>query len=724
MAQRLNLHDALKRQRFDHAVICTFTFEPQFFEGYCLDRFKSLADNNNISVLLDRRVYDSLLDCPASEWPRQANIRYLLHPIQVPGVFHPKIVLLVSKDKGLLVVGSANFTKAGITTNAELVGVYEFELGKRDTHIALFRQATAFLLALLNKWPSPDLESNLHDMIGEADWLVGEQEANDPQTRFIHNLEQPLWTQICEGLTGPVDGLHALSRYFDSEPTLLRSIRQRLVPKKTTLWTQSGITTMTPAWFADSAVRAGKVLIRDCSVFDGEHPQPLHAKAIAITQGKAVRLAFGSANFSRAGLLSTAASGNVETMVVVDNLSHSACNPNRLFDPSATAKNLTSVDQLGTAVRDELPISRQTDVVLSYAGLIDRHLQCCCSSAKDLANVTAMTAVVTFGDGGENRLALQRDGAGYSCELSDQEARRCGDGVTVVHVEARLSDASYVRSNQVFLANLQDIETGRGQRRERRIREAMQSAAQFASVLQELLQSSDADQLQNFLTYCDIPMIDAPRPPWARGARPPWQDLEAMRTLGQRNLRAYASLHDAAIGFCERHLRRMRRHCDRVSVAGIPNFLHIALSVSNVLRAQVERLLVGLELATTPLSIDEWYDHRQRLNQYLSGFRDVMQIIDAEYLPKLRRRFKAQAIRDAIQPDLQPLTDICAVLRQTRNRIEACRARNLRVLRPSGEATVPGVPEYDMIHEKRWSDWDETIRRALERTSELRQATA
>src|SRR5687768_10583479 len=117
MAKRFDLHDALKKTRYDHAVFCTFAFEPQFFEGYCLDRFKALNENNNVSVLMDRRMYDGLLDCPASEWPRLAGVRYLLHPVRVPGVFHPKLFLLASKDRGLLVVGSANLTRAGLTTN-------------------------------------------------------------------------------------------------------------------------------------------------------------------------------------------------------------------------------------------------------------------------------------------------------------------------------------------------------------------------------------------------------------------------------------------------------------------------------------------------------------------------------------------------------------------------------------------------------------------------------
>jgi len=66
------------------------------------------------------------------------------------------------------------------------------------------------------------------------------------------------------------------------------------------------------------------------------------------------------------------------------------------------------------------------------------------------------------------------------------------------------------------------------------------------------------------------------------------------------------------MGFCARHSKRMCRHCERVSIAGVPNFLHISLAIANVVRAQVERLLVGLELTTQPLGIDEWHEHRQR----------------------------------------------------------------------------------------------------------------
>jgi hypothetical protein len=241
VTQRINLHDALLRSSFDHAIICTFTFQPQFFEGYCLDRFRCFAENKNITIIVDGSTYDALLQLPASEWPRLANIRYLLHRVVVAGTFHPKLFLFASKNKGLLVIGSANFTKPGLTNNAELVGLYRYERGKREQYVTLFRQALQFLAEISNRWPGKDLQSNLNDLTRDADWLLPETPEAACRLRLVHNLDRPLWHQIIEGLIPPLDALHVLSRYFDGDPDLLTRVRDETNPKHIVLWTQNSL---------------------------------------------------------------------------------------------------------------------------------------------------------------------------------------------------------------------------------------------------------------------------------------------------------------------------------------------------------------------------------------------------------------------------------------------------------------------------------------------------
>lgn len=721
MAKRFSLHDILKNRKYDHAIISTFTFEPKFFEDYCLDRFKALAENNNISILVDRRIYDALTDCPASEWPQQANTRYLIHPVRVPGVFHPKLFLFVSRDRGLLVVGSANFTRSGLTSNGELVGIYEFELGKREEHASLFTDAVQLLFRFEQLWPNVDLNANLQELVSDTQWLAVPH-SPPSRARLVHNLTEPLWTQLIAGVERPSEALHLVSRFFDAGPGILARMRADLRPKKTTIWTQNGITTLTPSWFQADQISRGVLRFKDCTVEDGGHVQPLHAKAVAIVQKRGARLAFGSANCSSRGLFSTAADGNVEVMIVIDALTTREFSPSKLFDPSGTASDLTGLAQLQTGQRQVLPPVAALDIELSGAALRNGRLECTCVPNSVLMSARLMEAVFNCGDGGEERARLSAGAGMLIASLGDALENRIAAGVTLVHVEA-LGDGGVKVSNKVFLSNLQDVVTGQGQRRERRVRQAQQSAAQFAAVLEDLLRLTDVDQLKQFLTYCDIRMIEAPRAPWLRGPGGGEPAFDGWRTLGQRNLRAYASLHEAAIGFCERHLARMRRHCDRPSVAGIPNFMHIGRAVCQVLQSQLEMLLSGLEQASTPLEVDEWHRHRRRIDQYLGLFRDLLLMVQREYMPTIRRRFKATAIGNAIEPDIDPLLKIGTAMFEVRDRVEKCCARNLHVV-VAGRPIAARIGPHDLLSDARWSRWREAVSGAMAQVLDLGRATA
>ncbi|RYF99457.1 MAG: hypothetical protein EOO02_16875, partial [Chitinophagaceae bacterium] len=173
----INLHELLKKRGYDHGLISTFTFSVRFFEEYALDRFKALQDNNNLTVFLDRGEYEEILTATTATngWsPRLANLRYLLHPIRVPGVFHPKIFLFANDKHGLLVIGSANFSQDGLGANAELVSVFEYEAGKNEVALPLFQSAFRFFEDLLGHWPGKEAASNVGDVRRNVPWLTEE----------------------------------------------------------------------------------------------------------------------------------------------------------------------------------------------------------------------------------------------------------------------------------------------------------------------------------------------------------------------------------------------------------------------------------------------------------------------------------------------------------------------------------------------------------------------
>lgn len=708
MTKRLNLHDSLDRWSFDHAVLCTFTFDVEFFERYALEQLRAVAECETISVLVDQMTYDGLVSGPIDHWPRRANIRYLLHPIRAAKTFHPKLFLFGGRERGLLIIGSANFTEAGLTRNAELVGTYRFERGKREEHLSLFRDAFAYLRRVMARWPSRDLETNLDDLADSAPWLTT-GEAQPCGLTLLDNLEEPLWGQMLRRVSAPVEDLHVLSRFYDATPGLLDHVLTTLAPKRTTLWTENGITTMTSAWACHAGLTSGKGGIRLCEYVDDGHRQSLHAKALAVVHGGGTSFFFGSANFTRAALLSTPAQGNVELLVALEPVTLNTAAIHKLLDPDGRASLLANPAELDTARREATVPAARCEIHLQDVSVEVDAVTCQCVSGSGRVPVID-TLILLHVDGGVRRLQLSEAAAGtYVGRLDAIAAQFCKAATTVAFVEGGLVGGARATSNRVIVINLQEAQTGRCQRRERRIREAQRNAALFSAVLAELVGIDDADVLKNFLTYCDIPMVESSWGSAVRAPRPTWSGDVEMRRCGEKNFRDYATLHDAAVGFCERHLRRLRRHAERPTLVGASNCMHIARAVAFVVRVQLERAIAGFESLERPMEPQEWYEHRSRFDSYLRLFKSVLEVLSAEYLPALRARFVDEQIKEVLTEDLEVLSQMIRSFLQLKARVDMCRGKSLWVIVPSREKKLPPYHETNTLHDARWAEWSTKV---------------
>ena len=76
----------------------------------------------------------------------------------------------------------------------------------------------------------------------------------------------------------------------------------------------------------------------------------------------------------------------------------------------------------------------------------------------------------------------------------------------------------------------------------------------------------------------------------------------------------------------------------RLTPAGIIRCLQVQDPIGKVLTVQVEQVLVRLETTRAALTPDEWYEYRQRLEHYLTTFRNVVEILYEEYVPALQGR--------------------------------------------------------------------------------------
>ena len=177
-------------------------------------------------------------------------------------------------------------------------------------------------------------------LLRDAAWLAPDATETSGPLRLVHNLEQPLWAQIHEGLATPIDAVHILSRYFDTQPAPYTHQRRCQAEADCPVDTECHHHD-DPGWFDHPAIVERHRVRAPLRRFSTRSiQQPLHAKAIALVRGEVVRLAFGSANFTTSGLFSTSMQANVEVMVIVDALPLATCDPYRLFDPSKTATGL------------------------------------------------------------------------------------------------------------------------------------------------------------------------------------------------------------------------------------------------------------------------------------------------------------------------------------------------------------------------------------------------
>ena len=641
---KLDLHGRLKKHAFEHALITTYNFGARFFEDYALENFKSLQDNGNISVLLDEGEYQDLLKAAgenAESFPKLANLRYLLHPVRVPGVFHPKVFLLASKRRGLLLIGSANFTQDGLGSNAELVAAFDYEEEKNEAALGLFQSVLTFFEQLAQRWPAEQLASNLNTLVAEVPWLskATPGSAADDLPVLLSNLESPLWDQLVARLPGPASQVSVLSRFFDASPSLVDHARQSTKAKRLTLYTQNGITTLTKAWLEVPAFAAGELEVRLCRYNDQEHFQQLHGKAYAFKCGKEVMLAMGSANFTNAGLRRTAANGNLEVLLCYPPVADKRLAAASMFDPEDTAVVLREPAQLQTATdnTDEATTPAADYPIRIVEALVDDQWIKLTLSANE--SPCTLACRVLQGDHRPFYLPVETgQNDSVRCRLNEVDQRRLRAQPAIAQLGLHSQGNWAARSRPVLITNLQDPVTGRDIRRERQIREARESPQRFMDVLAVLCSNDDEERLKQFLTYCDIP-IDLPARLLRRRMptnNSPAGNGDILRILGARNLRHFEFLHEAVMDFAHRHQRRLARHVERGTAKGIPNFLHILLTIGNLLLSQIERIIAALEADTgLEISPDRWHQVRDNLDGYYRVLEELFQTTAVDYLDAL-----------------------------------------------------------------------------------------
>ena len=128
-------------------------------------------------------------------------------------IFHPKVYLMASAQKAQIAIGSANLTREGITSNLEIMSI--FNITKRDTRYSnILRDTVNFFGRLAEESKSQIAEARMRELEAIVSTLSSDSGSGD--VRFIHNLDEPLLNQIVRFLSrGEVKNIKVLSPFYD-----------------------------------------------------------------------------------------------------------------------------------------------------------------------------------------------------------------------------------------------------------------------------------------------------------------------------------------------------------------------------------------------------------------------------------------------------------------------------------------------------------------------------
>ena len=318
MLPKISLLDELRKGGYESSLITTYNAYLPFYEEVVLRRLVNAGIRHNV-LMMDAKQYAASIN---HHPPNLAGRRYSLIPIDVPGAFHPKLIMLFGKRKGLVAVGSHNMTLAGFGFNRELTNVVrvldsEDAEGQSIAHDA-WSDVEGWIQQFASNVPPQAIEM-IRRCRDFAPWLTKTQ-SGQYDTRLLSSRpgSPSLWQQFSKLVTTDVEAALVTGAFFDQKLEFLQRIRDDLNPKRL-------VVGVDPDSVQIPSVARGLKDVEFCRADrlgaedkDNEvSGRYFHAKALLVRQSDGhTLLASGSANPSRPAWLAMPGSGNVEMMLV------------------------------------------------------------------------------------------------------------------------------------------------------------------------------------------------------------------------------------------------------------------------------------------------------------------------------------------------------------------------------------------------------------------------
>lgn len=582
-------------------ILCTYSLDIEFLENFLL-RLDGFTNCSDLCIFTDRNVYEKLFEDGKSINYRWINKRYFLIPIDVHGVFHPKIYILASEKYARIGIGSANLTREGLSSNLEVASV--FEVNSKDK---AFSSVLNDIVKFLNDLVAYSESTIAHRFISSFNEIIqGLKEDNeDKSIHVLHNLNDSILLQAKKLMSQQkVNAIKVFSPFYDKKMMVYRQLKKNYPMASIQFYIQQGKTNFPVDEFKLLDETSTQYIIKN-------HERYMHGKVLIFDTESGFYVLTGSSNFTSAALLSSKKSGNIELSLfgsVKKGLVNEIINPAG-YKP-IVLRNFDNLETM-SAVQDE---QIQNDIQIIKDWLIevllsDNHMHI------GLRKKEGLTPTHIFFNGNK------KNGIKYSEKIELGGIKKTD--VIYSQVQGIDKNGNYIESGKVWVIDL-NANAGSVSRK----RYTITDPTQITDILKGIIENGTEEELIEYLYRFNIPLD-------LSGIFSRRQGLRAMESLGnifgritaqQRHIWNSPNLLDAVKYFLGTHYKKLQQHHEDVQLNHINNFMLIFSTIFGMMETIHELILLDNDYKS-PIKATDWSMMRNLYDTFLQYSSTVLNLL-------------------------------------------------------------------------------------------------
>ncbi|MBB4263578.1 hypothetical protein [Bradyrhizobium sp. CIR3A] len=310
----ISAREFCKEPGYPVTIFLTYAFDPLFFERIPLEDL-GIGGTRRILILGDAAEISGAMQRCAGQIFHLGR-RYTLAAAKPSNLFHPKMIVRLSAERGKVWVGSGNLTYTGWGGNHELAVAWPIGPGSDDSAGWL----SDILRSVATVTHSESFHAQLVTVRGAIPWLGAAASTSAPGPVLLGMPGRPLAPQLAQRWQGR--SFTALKMYTgstDVNGAFLRWAHDTFGVKK-------AVICLTPCFASFDTKQLAKLPL-DIRFVERDPKRRVHAKFCWFSGPDGNAAVMGSANCSAAAWLANHANGNVELVTVYDTAEQTAFAP-------------------------------------------------------------------------------------------------------------------------------------------------------------------------------------------------------------------------------------------------------------------------------------------------------------------------------------------------------------------------------------------------------------